>query len=71
MKVELEKTVEVTADLELVQGTDGSVHVMSNDWYIVTFKKNGELLLHSYISGGLGFKLDTDGQIVTTNEVED
>jgi hypothetical protein len=70
MKIKLEKIVEVTADLELVQGTDGSVRVMSNDWHIVTFKKNGELLLHSSIPGGLGFKLDTDGQIVTTKEGE-
>ena len=71
MKIKLERTIEVMADLVLVPGDGGSVRVMSNDWHIVTFKKTGELLLHSSIPGGLGFKLDADGQIVTTKEVED
>jgi hypothetical protein len=47
---------------------NGDVNVMANDWYILTFQIDGTVKRCGCIPSDLGFRVDSKGHIITTDE---
>jgi hypothetical protein len=47
---------------------DGSVNVMANDWYILTFEIDGRIQRCACVPPDLGFQVDKQGHVKTIDE---
>jgi len=62
-------SVEPTVNLSFEREEDGSVNVMADRWYILTFETNGKIQRCASVPSGIGFKVDEKGHVLTTKEL--
>lgn len=71
IKIETDKKLvaepEVTLTFE--REPDGSVNVMADGWYILTFETSGKIKRCGSVPSGIGFKVDEKGHVLTTKEI--